>query len=130
MNQPVFLKSKRCGNMVEVICSDGENAITCCGEPMEEMTPNTSEGALEKHLPIIEVNGNTVTVKVGSVFHPMTEEHSITWVCLETKQGCQRKKLSPRADPVAVFAIVDGDEPVAAYAYCNLHGLWKTDSSK
>lgn len=127
MNKPKFLKSKGCENTVEVICSDGKDTITCCGEPMEEMKPNTSEGAAEKHLPVIEADGNTVTVKVGSVFHPMTEEHSITWVYLETKEGCQRKNLSHTGEPVTVFALTEGDEPVAAYAYCNLHGFWKTD---
>lgn len=94
---------------------------------MEEMKANTSEGAAEKHLPVMEVRGNTVTVKVGSVFHPMTEEHSIAWVYLETKEGCQRKNLPPTGEPVAVFALAEGDAPVAAYAYCNLHGFWKTD---
>lgn len=127
MKEPKFLKSKRCENTVEVISFDREDAITCCGEPMVEMKPNTSEGAAEKHLPVIEVNGNTVTVKVGSVFHPMTEEHSITWVYLETKEGCQRKNLPYTGEPVAVFALTDSDKPVAAYAYCNLHGFWKTE---
>lgn len=127
MNKPKFLKSKGCENTVEVICFDGKDAIICCGKPMEELTPNTSEGAAEKHLPVIEVNGNTVTVKVGSVFHPMTEEHSITWVYLETKEGCQRKNLHHTGDPAAIFALTESDEPVAAYAYCNLHGFWKTD---
>ena len=127
MNKPKFLKSKGCETAVEVLYSDGKDTITCCGEPMEEMKANTSEGAAEKHLPVMEVHGNTVTVKVGSVFHPMTEEHSITWVYLETKEGCQRKNLPHTVEPVAVFALAEGDAPVAAYAYCNLHGFWKTD---
>lgn len=125
--KPVFLKSRRCDNMVEVILRDKGEAISCCGEAMEEMTANTSEGAAEKHLPVVEVNGSEVTVKVGSVFHPMTEEHNIGWVYLETEQGGQRKMLRPSGEPVAKFALAGGDRPAAAYAWCNLHGFWKTD---
>ena len=99
--------------------------------PWEELVPNTSEGASEKHLPVIEVNGQHVTVKVGSVFHPMTEEHSIAWVYLFTKAGCcQRIYLDGLCDPVAEFVLNENDEPAAAYAYCNLHGFWKTEYNK
>ena len=94
---------------------------------MEEMIPNTADGALEKHVPVIEVNGRDVTVTVGSVEHPMLEEHYIMWIALETKQGAQRKTLLPGQAPKLSFALSEGDEVVAAYEYCNLHGLWKKD---
>ena len=97
----------------------------CCGEAMEELKPNTSDGAFEKHVPVIEVNGNTVTVCVGEVAHPMLEEHYIEWIALETKNGYQLKMLEPGNKPEAVFALAEGDEAVAAYEYCNLHGFWK-----
>lgn len=93
---------------------------------LTELVPNTSEGAAEKHLPAFEIDGQHIIVKVGSIFHPMTEEHSIIWICLQTQSGCQRIYLKPDNEPVAHFVLQDGDEPIAAYAYCNLHGFWKT----
>ena len=84
------------------------------------------EGAAEKHLPVVEQDGLHVTVKVGNIFHPMGQEHSIGWVCLVTKAGCvMRVPLTPDCEPVASFTLEEGDAPAAAYAYCNLHGLWK-----
>ena len=99
----------------------------CCGESMVELVPNTTDAAVEKHVPEVKIEGNTVTVIVGSTAHPMAQEHYIQWIALETKQGAQRKPLTPGAAPEAVFALAQGDEAVAAYAYCNLHGLWKKD---
>ena len=93
----------------------------------EEITANTTDGAYEKHVPVIKKEGNLITVAVGSVEHPMLEAHFIEWIMLETKQGRQRKTLKPGEKPVAVFALTDGDEAVAAYEYCNLHGLWKAE---
>ena len=95
---------------------------------MQELKANTSDGAAEKHVPVISTNGNIVTVKVGSAPHPMTDAHYIEWICLETKQGRQRKSLSPSDEPVAKFALTEGDSVVAAYAYCNLHGLWMANA--
>ena len=86
------------------------------------------EAAFEKHIPVVEIAGNTVTVKVGEVDHPMLEEHYIQFIVLETKQGVQIKKLAPGEAPCAVFALAEGDAPVAAYEYCNLHGLWKAEA--
>ena len=99
----------------------------CCGEAMVELVPGTSDGAHEKHVPAVTVDGNTVSVKVGEVEHPMMEAHYIMWIVLETKQGIQRKALNPGEKPEALFALVEGDEAVAAYEYCNLHGLWKAE---
>lgn len=124
--KPVFFKSKHCENMVELIFGDGK-ALSCCGEAMEEVRANTTEGAAEKHLPAVQVNGDRVTVSVGSIPHPMTAEHNIGWVYLETEQGGQRKLLKAGSEPVAEFALAGGDRPVAAYAWCNLHGFWKID---
>ena len=91
------------------------------------MVPNTTDGAQEKHVPVVSVDGNIVTVTVGSVAHPMLEAHYIEWIMLETEQGRQRKVLKPGDAPVAKFALTEDDKPVAAYEYCNLHGLWKAD---
>jgi len=101
--------------------------LTCCGEHMTELVPGSVDASHEKHVPVVEVNGNTVTVKIGAVAHPMTEEHYIQWVYLHSENGGQRRCLAPGEEPKAVFALVDGDKPVTVYAYCNLHGLWKTD---
>ena len=96
----------------------------CCGSEMVEIKPNTTDAAVEKHVPVVEKNGNTVTVSVGSVTHPMEEKHYIEWVALQSKNTIQFKALKPGETPKAVFALVDGDEVIRAYAYCNLHGLW------
>lgn len=121
-----LLRCEGCGKIVAVV--KGSACPTkCCGEPMVEMVPNTTDGAHEKHVPVIKVEGNLVTVTVGSVEHPMLEEHSIEWIMLETKEGRQRKTLKPGMKPQAVFAITEGDEVVAAYEYCNLHGFWKAE---
>lgn len=114
------------GTIIGVI-DEGQGTIECCGKPMQEMTPNTTDAAQEKHVPVIRVEGQTVTVTVGSTLHPMTTEHLIQWIYLETKQGGQRKVLAAGDAPQAIFALTADDVPVAAYAYCNLHGLWKAE---
>ena len=119
-----FYKCAHCGNVIAYVRDSGVRAV-CCGEEMKELVPNTTDAAGEKHVPVIEVDGQTVTVKVGSVEHPMLEAHYIEWIVLDTKQGRQRRPLKPGEKPCAVFALVPGDEVVAAYEYCNLHGLWK-----
>jgi len=93
---------------------------------MEELKPNTSEGAGEKHLPVVKMDGMKAVVKVGEVAHPMTAEHSIGWVYLQTEHGGQRKELEQDQIPEVEFMLTD-DVPIAAFAYCNLHGLWKTE---
>ena len=118
-----FYKCAHCGNIIAHIHDSGVRVV-CCGEEMKPLVPNTSDGAGEKHVPVITQEGNIVTVSVGSVAHPMLEAHFIQWIILETTAGHQRKELKPGEKPVAVFALTDGDEVVAAYEYCNLHGLW------
>lgn len=122
-----FYICKHCGNIVAYAVNSGV-PVMCCGEKMQELTPNTVDAAKEKHLPVISVDKNCVTVDVGSVAHPMSDEHSIVWIALETKQGNQRKELKATEAPKAKFALCDGDEVKAAYAYCNLHGLWKAEA--
>ena len=119
-----FYICKGCGKIIGMI-RPSKCPTKCCGEAMEEMIPNTTDGALEKHVPVVDVNGRDVTVTVGSAEHPMLEEHFIMWVALETKQGAQRKELKPGQAPRVSFALAEGDEVVAVYEYCNLHGLWK-----
>ena len=104
--------------------------MVCCGEEMKELKANTSDGAGEKHVPVIEISedGLTVKVKVGEVEHPMTEEHHIAFIILETEKGVQKAYLDHTGKPEAEFALVKGDKVVAAYEYCNLHGLWKAEA--
>ena len=123
-----FYICKHCGNIVGLIHDSGV-PLVCCGEKMSEVVPNTTEGATEKHLPVVEMDGNVVKVSVGSVEHPSTEEHYIAWVYLQTAHGGQRKAIQPGEKPVVSFALQD-DELIAVYAYCNLHGLWKTEIKK
>lgn len=125
MGEKKFYICKHCGNMIGMIKSSGVNVV-CCGDPMTELKPNTVEASQEKHLPVVTVEGNIVKVKVGSVEHPMTEEHHISWIYLETEQGGQRKKLAVGSKPEAEFALAGGDKVVGVYEYCNLHGLWLT----
>ncbi len=119
-----FLRCKKCGKIIAIV-NDTVVPTMCCGEAMEELIPGTTDAAQEKHVPVYEVNGNIVTVTVGSVDHPMTPEHYIQWIAIKTKNGNQRKILTPTDAPKATFAIIDGDEVEEVYEYCNLHGLWK-----
>ncbi len=121
-----FYVCKHCKNLVTLLHESGV-PMMCCGEKMTELVPGTSDGAFEKHVPAVSVDGNTVTVKVGEVEHPMLENHYIQWVVLETKNGAQIHYLKPGEKPEAVFALAEGDEAIAAYEYCNLHGLWKKE---
>ena len=120
-----ILRCNHCGNIATLIDDKGV-PLVCCGEAMEELKANTTDAATEKHVPVVEVADNKVKVDVGSVTHPMSEEHLIQWILLETDKGCQIKKLSASDEPKAVFCLGE-DKPLAVYEYCNLHGLWKTD---
>ncbi len=122
-----FLFCEHCGNIVDLV-NEGAGTMMCCGDEMKEMVANTQDASLEKHVPVVEVNGNTVTVTVGSVLHPMLPEHHIAWIVMETNQGVHRKCLPVDGEPVAKFALSEGEEFVAAYEFCNLHGLWKKEA--
>lgn len=119
-----FFACAHCGNIVAMI-KDASVPIVCCGEPMKELIPGTTEASAEKHIPVCRVEGNRVTVSVGSTQHPMLDEHSIEWAALQTRQGAQYKTLRPGSSPEVSFALCGADEVEAVYAYCNLHGLWK-----
>ena len=114
-----------CGKM-EISLKDSECPTICCGQPMQLLTANTTDGAREKHVPVVTREGNTVSVNVGSVDHPMISEHYIEWIALQTEKGFRIVYLEPGQAPKADFL---ADEQVkAVYAYCNLHGLWKTEA--
>ncbi len=119
-----FFKCAHCGKIIAVVKDSGVPTI-CCGEEMREIIPGTTDAAVEKHVPVYEVKDNIVTVNIGSVPHPMIEKHYIEWVSLQTKFGNQRKALKPDTEPKVCFALCDGDEVEAVYAYCNIHSLWK-----
>lgn len=119
-----FYRCAHCGKIIAVVKETGVPVI-CCGEEMKELIPGTTDAAVEKHLPVYEVKDGKVYVTVGSIEHPMGEDHYIEWISLQTKQGNQRKVLKPGQPPKACFALCDGDEVEAVYEYCNLHGLWK-----
>ena len=125
MKEQEFYICKHCGNIIAKVHDSGV-PVVCCGEKMTKLEPNTVDAANEKHVPVVKVDGNNVTIEVGSVAHPMTEEHYITWIYIQTEHGGQRKNLTPSDEPKATFALADGDKLVAAFAYCNLHGLWET----
>lgn len=120
-----FFICEHCGNIVGLIHNGGV-PLMCCGQKMTQIIPGTVDAAKEKHIPVVSVEGDIVKVNVGSVSHPMTKEHSIIWVYLETDRGGQRKSLPVDGAPEVAFALKD-EKPVAVYAYCNLHGLWKTE---
>ena len=120
-----FYVCEICGNFVGKI-HDAAPKMVCCGQEMKEIVPNTVEASVEKHLPVVTKKDGVIEVKVGSVEHPMEEKHYIDFIYLETKQGAQRKVLKPGDKPEVKFAVVD-DEALNVYAYCNLHGLWKTE---
>ena len=126
MKDPRFFICKHCGNMITMV-EDHNVPVVCCGEKMTELDANTSDGAKEKHVPVVEAAGSTVTVTVGSVAHPMLPEHHIAWIYLKTNQGGQIKYLAPGAEPKASFALSEGEKAEAAFEYCNLHGLWKAE---
>ena len=121
-----FYRCAHCGQIVAIVKKTGVPVI-CCGEPMKELIPGTTDAAAEKDVHRFEVKGDVVEVTVGSVEHPMLEEHYIEWIAVQTKQGNQRKSLEPGEPPKACFRICDGDEVEAVYAYCNLHSLWKAE---
>ena len=119
-----FFICNHCGNIVAMIKDQGV-PIKCCGESMKEIIAGTSEGAKEKHIPVYKVSGEAVTVSAGEKEHPMTDEHYIDWVCMETEEGFQLKKLTPYMSPKVSFSLSKGDKVKSVYAFCNQHSLWK-----
>ena len=115
---------EHCVNMVEMVKDSGV-AVMCCGQKMTELVPGTSDGAVEKHVPVVVTDGNNISVTVGEVEHPMADVHYIEWIAVETSNGIYRKMLNPGDQPKAEFILTEGESVAAVYAYCNLHGLWK-----
>lgn len=126
MSEAKFCVCKHCGNVIEVLVDKGV-PIMCCGEEMHHMKPGTTDGAAEKHVPVCKVEGNTITVQVGEVAHPMLEEHHIGWIWLATDKGGMRKCLAAGDEPKAVFTLAAGEKAIAVYEWCNLHGVWKAN---
>ncbi len=119
-----FFRCPDCGEIVMMI-KEGGCTPACCGHSMTELKANTTDAAQEKHVPVVSLGEKEISVKVGSVAHPMTEEHLIEWIAVETKQGVKIKYLKAGDRPEEIFC--NNGDAVAVYAYCNLHGLWKTD---
>ena len=125
MNKNKFYICEHCGNIVEMVNDSGVQ-LMCFGQKIKALEPGVVDASHEKHVPVVKVEGEKVSVNVGSVDHPMTEEHSILWVYLKTDKGGYRKELEPGKEPKAVFVLHD-EKPLEVDAYCNLHGLWKTE---
>ncbi len=119
-----FYKCEMCGNVV-VKLVDSKVPLVCCGQKMQELVPNTVDASGEKHVPVVtRLDGNMIKVEVGSVAHPMTDEHHIAFIYVETEDGGIKVDLKDK--PEAVIAL-GSSKPIAVYEYCNLHGLWKTE---
>ena len=121
-----FYICKHCGKIVALV-KEVKVPTFCCGQPMEELIPNTEDGAHEKHIPVVSVENGVATVKVGEVTHPMLDAHYIEWIMIQTNFGNQRKVLKPGDEPVARFALLEGEKVERALEYCNLHGLYGTN---
>ena len=119
-----FYICKHCGNIITKL-TDSKVPVVCCGENMAELIAGTTDAAIEKHVPVFTVENNIVSVTVGSVEHPMTAEHYIEWIFLQTNKGGQFKHLKPLEKPQTCFSICENEEIEYVYAYCNLHSLWK-----
>ncbi|MBE6471967.1 MAG: desulfoferrodoxin FeS4 iron-binding domain-containing protein [Coriobacteriaceae bacterium] len=124
MKRETFYRCPVCGNMVVKVV-DGGGKLVCCGKPMEVIEPNTTDAAQEKHVPVVTVEGDVLTANVGSVDHPMEEDHFIEWIYVVTQEGVLAKCLKPGEAPRAEFAL-GGQKPLSVFEFCNKHGLWKT----
>lgn len=124
MKRSTFYRCPVCGNIV-VKVADGAGELCCCRQPMQIIEANTSDGAHEKHVPAVTLEGDTITVNVGEVDHPMLDEHFIQWVYVVTEEGVIARCLKPGEPPRATIQL-GGQKPIEVYEYCNLHGLWKT----
>ncbi|MCL2446016.1 MAG: desulfoferrodoxin [Oscillospiraceae bacterium] len=127
-----FFLCKQCGNLIATINASGVPMI-CCGEAMAELVANTVDAAVEKHLPVVKTAqqcacgcNNALHIEVGSVHHPMLAEHYIDFLWITTEHGGKLRRLNIGGEPTATICCCD-DKPMAVYAYCNLHGMWKTD---
>lgn len=118
-----FYICKHCGNVI-VKLTDSQVPVVCCGEPMQELHAGVTDAAVEKHVPMVTETDNQIVIQVGSVLHPMTQEHYIEWIVLEYEGGFTSYHLNPGDEP-KVTVLKDNQKLLSTYAYCNLHGLWK-----
>ena len=125
MKRDTFYKCEICGNMVVKVV-EGGGQVTCCGQPMSIIEPNTNDAAQEKHVPDVSVDGDVIAVNVGSVDHPMADDHYIQWIYVVTEEGVIARCLKPGEAPHADIVLV-GQKPLSVLEYCNKHGLWKTE---
>lgn len=117
-----FFKCEHCGNVAVKLFDEGP-ALFCCGQQMTELVPDSVDASVEKHVPVVEVTDD-IKVKIGAEEHPMIDTHWITMIVLETNRGFQYVNLQPGDKPEAEFTLAPGENPVAVYDYCNIHGLW------
>ena len=120
-----FYECRDCGNII-TYQREARLSVHCCGQAMTELEPNTQDGSMEKHKPVLDYKGKNVMVRVGELMHPMENDHHIQWVILETSRGYYKRHLQPGGDPVARFTLQEDEEVRSAYEYCNIHGLWKS----
>ena len=125
MKRATFYRCATCGNIV-IKAYDGGGEISCCGQPMEVLQPNTTDAATEKHVPVVSLEGDTLTAQVGSVTHPMDEDHFIQWIYVVTEEGVIARCLKPGEAPVATVNL-EGQKPLYVFEYCNKHGLWMSE---
>lgn len=118
-----FYQCKTCGNIM-VLFEDAGVTPICCGSPMSDLTPLVEDDGKEKHVPVVSINDNVVTIKVGDVAHPMSDEHYIKWIMLETNLGEYKRYLKPGMEPIVTFTLAKDEHPIKAYEYCSIHSLW------
>lgn len=123
MAEMVFYRCELCGNIVAVV-KNGGGKLVCCGQAMTKLDPNTTDAAQEKHVPVVVQEAGKIKVSVGSVAHPMVAEHFIEWIAVVTEEKVELIYLKPGMEPKAGFL---SQNKAVVYAYCNLHGLWKTE---
>ena len=125
MKRATFYQCEKCGS-IAIKVADGGGELSCCGQAMGVMQPNTTDAAQEKHVPVASVADGKITVNVGDVDHPMAEDHSIQWIYVVTEQGVLARCLKPGEAPHAEIELGE-HKPIAVFEYCNKHGLWKTE---
>lgn len=125
MQKLKFYRCLECGNLIVMLNDSGVNPV-CCGQKMSLLEAGTVDAAVEKHVPIISKDGHTFNIKVGSIAHPMTPEHYIEWIAITDGVNMQLRHLKPGEPAEAIFNL--DAEQITAYAFCNLHGLWQSQS--
>jgi len=118
-----FYECKSCGNVL-VLFEDSGVIPMCCGSPMSDLTPLIEDDGKEKHVPVVSIKDNNVTIKVGEQAHPMINEHYIKWIMLETDKGEYKRYLKPQEEPTVTFTLAKDEKPIRAYEYCSIHSLW------